>query len=116
MILTFLAQDLGTITPPSGTVPIAGDPSTFVASLIRNSISLLIIAAFIVDLIWIIFAGYRFIFAGGESKNISSAWSQIYWGLLGMAIIIGSFAIIKLVETFFGVTVISGPFNIPGGS
>ena len=114
--MNFLAQDLGRIQPPAGTVPDVGtDPSTFVASLIRNGISLLIIAAFIIDLIWIIFAGYRFIFAGGESKNISSAWSQIYWGLLGMAIIIGSFAIIKLVETFFGVTVLSGPFNIPGG-
>lgn len=113
----FLAADLGTISPPPGTVPdIAGDPSAFVATLIRNGISFLLISAFIVDLIWTIFAGYRFIFAGGESKNISSAWSQIYWGLLGMAIILGSFAIIKLVETFFGVTVISGPFNIPGGS
>src|SRR3989344_1232121 len=112
-----LAQDLGRIEPPAGTVPDVGtDPSTFVASLIRNGISLLIITAFVVDLIWIIFAGFRFIFAGGESKNISSAWSQIYWGLLGMAIIMGSFAIIKLVETFFGVTVLSGPFNIPGGS
>ena len=111
-----LAVDLGTISPPPGTVPdIAGDPSAFVATLIRNGITLLLIVAFIVDLIWTIFAGYRFIFAGGESKNISSAWSQIYWGLLGMAIIIGSFAIIKLVETFFGVTVLSGPFKIAGG-
>ena len=112
-----LAVDLGTISPPPGTVPdIGADPSVFVATLIRNGITLLLISAFIVDLIWTIFAGFRFIFSGGESKNISSAWSQIYWGLLGMAIIIGSFAIIKLVETFFGVTVISGPFNIPGGS
>ena len=86
------------------------------ASLIRNGLIFLIMVAFIVDLIWIIFAGYRFIFAGGESKNISSAWTSIYWGLLGMVIILGSFAIIKLVETFFGVTVLSGPFNIPGGS
>src|SRR3990167_4490900 len=111
--MNFLAQDLGTITPPSGTLPEAADPSTFMASLIRNGISLLIITAFVVDLIWIIFAGFRFIFAGGESKNISSAWSQIYWGLLGMAIIMGSFAIIKLVETFFNVTIISGGFQIP---
>ena len=110
-----LAQ-LGKIEPPPGTVPGAADPSAFVASLIRNGLTLLIIVAFIVDLIWIIFAGYRFIFAGGESKNISSAWTSIYWGLLGMVIILGSFAIIKLVETFFGVTVLSGPFNIPGGS
>src|SRR3972149_9291793 len=109
--------DIGRITPPAGVqVPTADNPSAFVATLIRNGLTLLIITAFIVDLIWTIFAGYRFIFAGGESKNISSAWSQIYWGLIGMVVILGSFAIIKLVQTFFGVTVISGPFNIPGGS
>lgn len=110
-----LAQDIGRIQPPAGTVPTVADPSSFVASLVRNGLTLLIIVAFIVDLIWTIFAGYRFIFAGGESKNISSAWSQIYWGLLGMAIILGSFAIIKLVETFFGVTVLTGPFTLPSG-
>src|SRR3989304_4151769 len=113
--MNFLAQDLGTITPPSGTVPEAADPSAFVASLIRNGISLLIITAFVVDLIWIIFAGFRFIFAGGESKNISSAWSQIYWGLIGMVVILGSFAIIKLVQTFFGVDLLT-TFSIPAGS
>lgn len=109
-----LVQDLGKITPPAGTVPdVGGDPSGFIATLIRNSLSLLLIAAFIIALIWTIFAGYRFIFAGGDSKNISSAWSQIYWGLLGMAIVLGSFAIIKLVETFFGVTILSGGFQLP---
>ena len=114
--MNILAQDIGRIVPPAGKVPDVGtDPSAFVASLIRNGLTLLITAAFVIDLIWIIFAGYRFIFAGGESKNISSAWSQIYWGLLGMVIILGSFAIIKLVETFFDVTVLSGPFTLPSG-
>jgi len=113
-----LAQniDIGKITPPVGVeVPTTTDPSTFVATLIRNGLTLLIIVAFIVDLIWTIFAGYRFIFAGGESKNISSAWSQIYWGLIGMVIILGSFAIIKLVEEFFGVTILEAQFSLPAG-
>ncbi len=108
-----LAADLGRITPPAGTVPdIAGDPSSFIAGIVRNGISLLLIVAFIVDLIWIIFAGFRFIFAGGDEKSISSAWTSIYWGLLGMVIVLGSFAIIKMVETFFNVSIISGGFQL----
>ena len=117
--MKLLALDIGKIAPPPGTIPylnVAADPSNFIAGFIRNGVRLLIIVAFVVFLIWTIFAGFRFVFSGGDEKSISGAWSQIYWGLLGMAIIIGSFAIIKLVETFFGVTVISGPFNIPGGS
>lgn len=109
------AQGLGTISPPS-TVPTAGnDPSGFVSGLVSGAISLLLIAGFIIGLIWMIFAGYSFIFAGDDPKNISSAWSRIYWGLLGMVIIGGSFALIKLAETFLNVTIISGggPFKLP---
>ena len=111
--MKFLA-DIGKIEPPTGTVKIdvGTDPSSFIADIIRNGISLLIIIAFVVDLLWIIFAGFRFIFAGGDEKSISGAWSQIYWGLIGMTVILGSFAIIKLIETFFGVDIITGGFKL----
>ncbi|OGD93916.1 hypothetical protein A2697_04940 [Candidatus Curtissbacteria bacterium RIFCSPHIGHO2_01_FULL_41_44] len=108
-----LAQDLGKISAPSS-IPSAGtNPSGFVASLIRNGIFLLVIAAFIIGVIWMIFAGLRFIFAGGDEKAIASAWGQIYWGLIGLVVVVGAFAIIKLVETFFNVQIISGQFNLP---
>lgn len=105
---------LGTITPPDTVPTVAGDPTTFVAGLFRNAVSLLLIVAFAVFLIWTMIAGFRFIFAGGDEKTIGSAWSQIYWGLIGMAIILSSFAIIKLVETFFGVSIFTN-FQLPQG-
>jgi Na+/serine symporter len=108
-----LAQDLGTISPPPSVPNVGTDPSGFVAGLIRNGIFLLVIIAFIVGVIWIIFAGFRFILAGGDEKAIASAWSQIYWGLIGLVVVIGAFAIIKLVETFFNVQIISGQFQLP---
>lgn len=113
--MNLLAQvDLGKIKPPAGTVPDTGaDPSAFVASVIRNGIWLLIIVGFIIGIIWMIFAGYSFIFAGDDPKKVSSAWSRIYWGLLGLVIVLGSFAIIKLVETFFGVSIISQGIKLP---
>ena len=84
------SSEIGTITPPD-TIPTieakSGDPSVFVAGLIRASIRILVISAFIIALVWMIFAGYRFIFAGGDPKTIASAWSQIYWGLLGLVIV-----------------------------
>lgn len=111
--MNFLALDLGRISPPPGmSVPTAENPTSFVAGIIRAGIQLLLIIAFVVFLIWIIIAGYRFIFASGDEKTVASAWAQIYWGLLGMAVILGSFAIIKLVETFFGVSIVTG-FQLP---
>ena len=112
--MDFLAQGVGTITPPGGIPdPGGGDPTSFVAGIIRGGIQFLLITAFIVFLIWTIFAGYRFIFAGGDEKSISGAWSQIYWGLLGMLIVVGAFAIIVLVETFFDVKIISTGLKLP---
>lgn len=105
---------IGTISPPAGTVPTVGaDPSAFVAGLIRNGISLLVIASFVIAVIWTIINGLRFILASGDEKTISSAWSQIYWTLIGMVIILSSFAIIKMVETFFDVHIFDVPFQLP---
>lgn len=105
---------LGTVTPPAGTVPTGGnDPSSLVADIIRNGIWLLAIVAFIAALIWIIFAGFRFITAGGDEKTVASAWAQIYWGLIGLVVVVGAFAIIKIVETFFQIEIITN-FSIPG--
>lgn len=107
-----LLAQVGTITNP-GLPDTGANPSSFVAGLIRGGIQFLLIAAFIVALIWTIFAGFRFVFSGGDEKNISGAWSQIYWGLLGLIIVVGAFAIIRLVEAFFEITIISGNLLLP---
>lgn len=107
---------VGTIRPPAGFgIPTTNDPQTFVAGLVRNGILLMIIIAFVVDLIWTILAGYRFILAQGDPKTISAAWSQIYYGLIGLAVIMASFAIIRMAETFFKVDIISSGLRLPTG-
>ena len=108
-----LAQ-IGTITPPS-TIPTVdpGKESDFVAGLIRNGISLLLIVAFVIALIFIILAGLRFVTSGSDEKAVASAWSQIYWGIIGLVVVLAAFAIMKMVENFFGVSIISGPFQLP---
>ena len=104
---------IGKIEPPAGP-PVAGDnPSVFIAGLVRGGIQLLLIVSFVVVLLWTIFAGFRFITSGGDPKSTGQAWTQMYMGLVGMLIIFGSFAIIKLVETFFEVSIISGGLILP---
>lgn len=104
---------LGKITPPAGIPTTGSDPSSFVASLIRNGILLMIIVAFVAALIWTILAGFKFIMAQGEPKEISAAQSQITWGIIGLVVVLTAYAIVRIVETFFGITIISGPLTIP---
>ena len=111
---TLLASNIiGKISPPPGTVPTASDPGSFVGGFLRASIYLLVIVAFVLGFIWLIFAGYGFIFAGDDSKKVASSWSKIYWILIGFIIILGAFAIIRLAEGFFDIKIISGGFNLP---
>lgn len=107
---------LGTINPGSLPVPIVGPASTptFVAGLIRNIILLLILASFIAALAYTILAGIKFITSGGDPKEISAAQGQITWGIIGLVVVIGAYAIIRVVEIFFGVDLITGGLTLPG--
>lgn len=109
-------SSLGTITPPAGIpTPAPGVATTeYVAGVIRNGISILIIVAFIVMFLWTIFAGFRFVTSGGDEKTISQAWSSIYWGIIGMLVVMGSYAIVVLIEHFFQVDIITGGLKLPG--
>ena len=111
--MKLLAQ-IGTISPPPSVPNVGpGDPSSFIAGIIRAGIQLLIIVSFILALLWTIFAGYRFITSAGDTKATGQAWTQLYWGLIGMVVVLGSFAIIKLVETFFNVPIITNGLELP---
>ena len=107
--------NIGRIAPPPG-VPHPGRGTAandYVAGFVRNGISLLIVVAFLIMFIWTILAGFKFITAGGDSKAVSSAWSQIYFGIIGMLVVVGSYAIISLVEYFFHVQIITGGLQLP---
>ena len=108
-----LAQ-IGNIVPPP-TIPVIppGEESSFIAGIVRAGIQLLVIVSFILALFWTIFAGYRFITSAGDTKATGQAWTQLYWGLIGMVVVLGSFAIIKLVETFFNVPIITNGLELP---
>ena len=112
--MNHLLAQIGNIQPPE-TIPTVepGKESDFVAGFISAGLQLLLIVSFVTALIFIIIAGLRFITSGSDEKAVSSAWSQIYWGLIGMVVVLAAFAIMKLVETFFGVTIISGTFQLP---
>lgn len=86
---------LGSITNPlpySGTGPGGG-----LIILLNNVLRLVFVGAGIYAFIRLIVAGLGFISAGGDSKKMTSAWNSIWQSLLGLIIIIGSFAIAALI-------------------
>ena len=99
MISKLLAS--GAIEPPYGpgklNVPgfssYSSQPGAPFFMLLGNLFKLAIVIAGIFALWNFLFAGYQFMSAGGDPKNISKAWEKIYQSVIGLFIAAGSITI-----------------------
>jgi hypothetical protein len=95
---------IGSITNPlEKTYGSFNEPGLGIVLLVTNILRLIFVAAGIYALLNIIIGGYQYMSAGGDSKQLSAAWSRIWQTLLGLIIIIGSFALAGIIGfLFFG--------------
>ena len=88
-------------------------PSFSVAAFVTNIIRLIIIIAFVVAFVFLLIGGIRWIIAGGETKAVEGARNMVTGALVGLIIVLAAFAIIRLIEFFFNVKIISGEITLP---
>ena len=60
----------------------------------------------------LIYGGLRWVMSEGDQKAVEAARSQITNALIGLAIVFAAFAIMRLIETVFGIQLLSG-FTVP---
>jgi len=94
-------------------VPPALKENQDIIPIIRAIIQFILVVAFVLAFIMLLIGGIRWITAGGDEKAVGSARNMITAALVGLVIVLVAFALIKLVETFFGVSIISGGVTIP---
>lgn len=91
---------IGCFTPPSFIIP-GIDPASGlpigVISFFNSVLRLIFAGAGILVFLNLIFAGFGFINAGGDPKNITKAWDKIWQSLLGLIIIVCSFLIAAII-------------------
>lgn len=56
-----------------------------------------------VALVMIIFAGYQFLFSGGDAKSVDGARKTLTYAILGLVLIFLSFFILNFIATVTGV-------------
>ena len=88
----------GTISNPFGSggfnVPAYGVPNGGgIIVLGNNLLKFTIVLAGLYTFWNIIAAGYMFMSAGGEAKNIAKAWDKIWQSIVGLLIVAGSFVL-----------------------
>lgn len=108
--MKLLAQDniFGPIQQPPGVARYGGLAAGGLVNFLNAILRLLIIIAGLYALLNLIIAGYQFISAGGDPKQIESAWARIWQSLVGLLIVAGSFVLAAV----FGQIIFGDPMAI----
>ena len=79
-----------------------------VGSIISGAIQLILIVAALVFFFLLIIGGIRWMTAGGDKEKAGAARGQLTSALIGLAIVFAAWAIIRLIEALFGISILSG--------
>lgn len=94
---------------------VAGSPEEFLVKVLPNLIGLLLVFGLVVFLFMLLWGSLSWILSGGDKAKIENARGRLTSALVGVVLMLATFAIIKLVESFFGVNILSidiGPLVI----
>src|SRR3989338_1618240 len=81
--------------------------------VVRGVIRFILVVAFVAAFVMLLIGGISWITAGGDEKGVASARNMITAALIGLVVVLVAYAIIRLVEIFFGFDIITGGVNIP---
>jgi len=83
-----------------------------ITGIVSGAISLIMLVVALVFFFMLVLGGLRWVMSEGDEKNVTNARNQITNALIGLAIVFAAWAIVKLIETIFGISIISG-ISIP---
>lgn len=84
-----------------------------IGKLISNSVSLLMILAAIATFFYLVWGGLEWITSGGEKAGTEAAKSKITNAFIGLFVVFAAWAIMKLIEQFFGICILGCDIAIP---
>lgn len=100
---------IGCVTPPDYIKrPSAAGDLTPLLDFLNNFLKLIFIAAGLWAFINLIMAGFGYMTAGGDPKQLTKAWDRIWQSLLGLLIIVSSF----LIAAIMGILLFKDPLAI----
>jgi len=79
----------------------------FLNLLLPNLITLFFIVTVVVALFVLIMGGIKWITSGGDREAMAKAQGTITAAIVGLIIVFSLYAVIRLIETFFGIDLIT---------
>lgn len=84
-----------------------------IVNVVSGLIRVFLLIAFVIAFIMLLVGGLRWIMAGGDEKAVEKARNTITAALIGLVIILVAYALIRIVEVVFRVTIITGTTSVP---
>lgn len=105
-----MAADID-LKPPAG--PTWGNlPTLTIGGIISGLIGLVMLVVALVFFFILVLGGLKWVTSEGDEKKVGAARAQITNALIGLAIVFAAWAIMKLIDTVFGINIFGG-LNIP---
>lgn len=76
--------------------------------LISILLQVALIIAGLAAFAFLVMAGLQYLTSGGEKTQMEAARGKITNAVLGLALVVGSYALARLIETVFGISIVSG--------
>lgn len=80
---------------------------SFFQKLIPALVNILLVGGVVIFFFILITGAIQWIFSGGDKQAVQNARGRITSALVGLVIMLSVFAIIKMVESFFGISILT---------
>ncbi|MBM3205884.1 hypothetical protein FJZ41_03505 [Candidatus Shapirobacteria bacterium] len=78
-----------------------------VPGIVSGAIRMLLVVSALVAFVFLIIGGIRWVTSGGDKEKTAKAQQTLTAALVGLVIVFAAWAIIKLIETFFGIQILT---------
>ena len=77
-----------------------------VPGIVSGAISMLLVISALIAFVFLIIGGIKWITSGGDKDRTAGAQKTLTAALIGLVIVFAAWAIIKLIQTFFGIEIL----------
>lgn len=92
------------LQPPSGWEKLA---NITLPGIVSTVIKLILVVAALIAFIFLVIGGIKWITSGGDKEQTAKAQGTITAALIGLVIVFAAWAIIRLLEAFFGIEILT---------
>jgi hypothetical protein len=115
MTTTFLAQATEIYNPSLSETIRNLSGIEFLQKFLPNLVTLGLVLAVLAAFFFLLFGGIKWITSGGDKEKIGQAQGMITSALIGLVLVFALWAILQLLENFFGINLVTidvGPITL----